>query len=385
MPELLLMFFTTGAINSVYGMIAISFFIIVPWQMMKTGRAYVNGMASVPFYALAIFGFLYVLIGEFSIQGFFYYLICPLLAYLAGWVTIESAGVKAEDAIRKAITAIFLGYVVHAFFNYSINIGHQRWELNDFFSGSFRGATGSGCINTLVLSLAAYIATLEEKKIKKILGLACVVVSLLYAFLLGTRTQFIIFLTVNLVFLVCFLYEKYGLKSAGILIGIVLVVVGVCFYLYTNNVFGIKLYVDSSNLMARYTMDSGLQTADDYRKTSITRGIDNLFSYPLGGLKGSSYYHNFWLDIGRVAGILPFICMAFYSVVINIHAVRILKKTDLASWFRYLIMCVYLGMQINFMVEPILEGLLDFFLVFTVINGMLECYYQRYFFRRKMR
>lgn len=108
MPELLLMFFTTGAINRVYGMIAISFFIIVPWQMMKTGRAYVNGMASVPFYALAIFGFLYVLIGEFSIQGFLYYLFCPLLAYLAGWVTIESAGVKAEDAIRKAITAFFL-------------------------------------------------------------------------------------------------------------------------------------------------------------------------------------------------------------------------------------------------------------------------------------
>lgn len=385
MPELLLMLYSTGAINKIYGLLGISLFIIVPWQKMKTGRTYVNGMTSVPFYALAIFGFLYVLIGEFSIQGFLYYLICPLLAYLAGWVTIESAGVKAADAIRKAITAIFLGYAVHAFLNYSINIGHQRWELNDFFSGSFRGATGSGCINTLVLSLAAYIVILEEKKIKKIVGLACVVVSLLYAFLLGTRTQFIIFLAVNLVFLVCFLYEKYGLKSAAILIGIVLVVVGVCFYLYTNNVFGIKLYVDSSNLMARYTMGSGLQTADDYRKTSITRGIDNLFSYPLGGLKESSYYHNFWLDIGRVAGILPFVCMAFYSVVINIHAVRILKKTDIASWFRYLIMCVYLGMQINFMVEPILEGLLDFFLVFTVINGMLECYYQRYFSRRKMR
>lgn len=385
MPELLLMLYSTGAINKIYGLLGISFFIIIPWQMKKTGRTYVNGIASVPFYALAMFAFLYVAIGEFSIQGMLYYMVCPLLAYLAGWVMIDARKDDAEKNIRRGIAALLLGYTIHAFLNYSINIGHQRWELIDFFSGSLRAATGSGCINTLVLSLAAYIVTLEEKKIKKIVGLACVVVSLLYAFLLGTRTQFIIFLAVNLVFLVCFLYEKYGLKSAAILIGIVLVVVGVCFYLYTNNVFGIKLYVDSSNLMARYIMGSGLQEADDYRITSITRGIDNLFTYPLGGLKESSYYHNFWLDIGRVAGILPFICMAFYSVVINIHAVRILKKTDLASWFRYLIMCVYLGMQINFLVEPLLEGLLDFFLVFTVINGMLECYYQRYFFRRKMR
>lgn len=113
MPELLLMFFTTGAINRVYGMIAISFFIIVPWQMMKTGRAYVNGMASVPFYALAIFGFLYVLIGEFSIQGFLYYLICPLLAYLAGWVLVDVRKDDAEKNIRRGIVAFLLGYAIH--------------------------------------------------------------------------------------------------------------------------------------------------------------------------------------------------------------------------------------------------------------------------------
>ena len=48
-----------------------------------------------------------------------------------------------------------------------------------------------------------------------------------------------------------------------------------------------------------------------------------------------------------------------------------------------MILCVYIGIQINFFVEPILEGLLDFFLVFTLINGMIECYYQRYFINMK--
>ena len=189
MPELLLMLYSTGAINKIYGLLGISFFIIIPWQMIKTGRTYVNGLASVPFYALAMFAFLYVAIGEFSIQGMLYYMVCPLLAYLAGWVVIDARKDDAEKNIRRGIAALLLGYTIHAFLNYSINVGHQRWELTDYFTGSLRAATGSGCINTLALSLAVYIIVIEKDKLKKVVGLACAVTSILYAFLLGTRTQ----------------------------------------------------------------------------------------------------------------------------------------------------------------------------------------------------
>lgn len=379
MPELLVMLFTTGAINKIYGMLAISILIIVPWQLLKNRKAYVNGMASAPFYTLALFGFFYFLIGEFSIQGILYYFVCPLLAYLAGWVIIDVRSDEIEITIRKVIIAILLGFAIHAFLNYSINIGHQRWELQDYFTGNIRGATGSGCINTLALSLMAYIIVIEKKKLNKIIGLGCTVVSILYAFLLGTRTQFIILFAVSFVFLVSYLFEKYGLKSAAILTAIVLILVGAAFYLYTNNIFGIKVYVDTSNLMARYQVGSGLQTADSYRTSSVLRGLDNLLNYPLGGLKATSYYHNLWLDVGRVAGILPFVLMVAYTVMINTHVIQIIKSKKIDGWMRYLIMCVYLGIQINFFVEPVLEGLLDFFLIFTLINGMVECYYRRVF------
>ena len=135
--------------------------------------------------------------------------------------------------------------------------------------------------------------------------------------------------------------------------------------------------------MARYQAGSGLQSADNYRTSSLTRGLVNLIDYPLGGLKHNEYYHNFWLDIGRIAGILPFVCMVVYTAVINTHALRIIKGKNIAEPFRYMILCVYIGIQINFFVEPILEGLLDFFLVFTLINGMIECYYRRCFINMK--
>lgn len=381
MPELLFMIFTTGAINPIYGMLIVGFLIIVPWQIIKIGKSYVNGMASVPFHALAIFGLLYFTIGEFSIQGFLYYFVCPLLAYLVGWVMIDVRKEDAEKYIRRGIIALILGYAIHAFLNYSINIGHSRWELRDYFTGSLRGATGSGCINTLVLSLAMYIMVSEKDKLKKVGGFVCVVISLLYAFQLGTRTQFIIFFTVSFVFLFCYLYEKFGIRSVLILTVVTLLLVGIGFYLYIQNIFDIKTYIDTSNLMARYQNGSSLQRADNYRTSSLPRGLDNLLNYPLGGLKDTSYYHNLWLDIGRVAGILPFVCMIFYTVVINIHAIRIIKNKRVEASFRYLLLCVYLGIQINFFVEPILEGLLDFFLVFTFINGMVECCYRSFVIR----
>lgn len=379
-PELLLMLYTTGAVNKIYGMLVVGLLILIPWQLLKKGKTCVNGMISLSFWTLATFGFLYVLIGEFSIQGILYYIACPLLAYLAGWTIIDVQKTDIENVIKKMIAAIFIGYAIHAFLNYSINIGQQRWELRDFFTGSIRGATGSGCINTLALSLLAYIIVLEQDKLKKLGGLVCVTISVLYAFLLGTRTQFIILFAVSFVFLFFYLYEKFGIKSVLILSLITLILIGIGYYLYISNIFGIKIYVDTSNLMARYQVGNGLSSADDYRTSSLPRGLKNLFNYPLGGLKNNSYYHNFWLDIGRVAGIIPFLCMAVYTIIINAHAIRIIKNQKMDIHNRYLIMCVYLGMQINFFVEPILEGLLEFFLVFTVITGMIECYYYKQIF-----
>lgn len=383
MPELLMMLFTTGAINDVYGMLGISCSIIIPWQFLKNKKAYVNGLRSFPFYFLTAFSFFYFLIGEFSVQGFLYYLVCPLLAYLAGWVAIDRRKQDAEKYIRRGIIAILLGYAVHAFLNYLTNIGHARWELRDYFTGSIRGATGSGCINTLALALMAYFVVLEKDKKRKVIGVVCAAISLLYAFLLGTRTQFIILFLVSFVFLGLYLYERFGLRSAAILVVITLLLVTAWLYLYTNNVFGIRTYVDTSNLMVRYRVGDGMGKADDYRTSSLGRGLTNLLNYPLGGLKSKTYYHNLWLDVGRVAGIIPFACMVVYSFVVNAHVVRIMRAKEIEPAFRYMIMCVYLGIQANFFVEPILEGLLGFFLVFIFINGMIECYYYRCFATRR--
>ena len=106
-----------------------------------------------------------------------------------------------------------------------------------------------------------------------------------------------------------------------------------------------------------------------------------MLDHPFGGLESTAYFHNMWLDIGRVAGILPFLVMVAYSVVTDFRAIKIIHNKEIDIRLRYLILCVYLGFQINFFTEPVLEGLFEFFLNFMAINGMVEAYYYRFMIR----
>ncbi|MBQ3413198.1 MAG: O-antigen ligase family protein [Oscillospiraceae bacterium] len=379
MPQILFMLYTTGAINQIYGMLALGVLVIVVWQWMRKGRAFINGLSSQAMLTMVAFCFLYFAIGEHTIPGFLYYFVCPLLAYATGWVTVESGKNRPEEIVKYSVYFMLVGYALHALLNYLSNIGHLRWQLTDFFTGEYAGATGSGCINTLVLSLSMYFIFLEKNKILKTAGIIASFISLMYALLLGTRAQFLILFVVSVLFLFFYLKETYG-RTGVIRLAIVLIVfVGAYLFLYNRNIFGIRTYVDTSNLIERYQYGADLDRADNYRFSSILRGLSLMFEHPFGGLKSTKYYHNMWLDIGRVAGILPFLCMLVYTIVINVHLFRIVSSKEIEADFKYLLFCVYLGTQINFFFEPILEGLMGFFLVFTIINGMVEYYYHRVF------
>lgn len=378
MPQFIQMILASGAINVVYGVVFWGIIVILLWQWFKTGKLFVNGIVSIPFLLLCIFGCSYVLLGELNIQGILYYFICPIFAYLIGWVMVEPyCNSDAYKIIKKTIVFILAGFAIHAFLNYYTNIGHMRWELNDYFTGSIRQATGSGCLNTMIFSLLAYTIAVEKDKKLKFLNFTFFIISFLYAMLLGTRTQFIILLSVNFCFLLFYLKEIYGFKSVAVFTSIAISLIGSLWIVYEFDIIGMRSFVDSSNLMARYQDGSGIEGADEYRINSIARGLYLMLEYPWGGLKDTSYYHNMWLDIGRIAGILPFMLYLGYTFIINTHAWRLFRSRENSVEFRYLIFCIYLGVQVNFLVEPILEGFLDYFLIFLIINGMMECYYYR--------
>ena len=372
------MVYTTGALNQIYAAVAISALVIVGWQWIRIGGVDLNALSYPAMLTMLAFCSLYCGIGEHSIQGILYYFVCPVLAFLAGWVCVEAGQKSPEETIKCAIYCMALGYTIHAFLNYTTNIGHVRWMLTDFFTHKITSATVSGYINTLVFSLSMYFLVVEKNRALKLGGIAATAISLLYALLLGTRTQFIILGFISVLLLFLYMTETRGGSGLIYMALVFIAIVGTALLLYNTNAFGIKAYVDSSNLMQRQG-GAELSGADDYRTSSVLRGFLLVFEHPLGGLKNTLYYHNMWLDIGRISGLLPFLCMLLYTLTVTVHMLRIFSEKLISAEFRYLLLCVYFGVQINFLVEPVLEGLIGFFLMFTMVNGMVECYYHKVF------
>ena len=369
----LITLYSSGAINQVYAAFVFSIIILVGKPLFSRNKIIVNGLSSPAFWILFLFCLSYVVIGELTVQGFLYYLLNPCLVFITGWALMDQCSHNL-GAVITVTKFMALGYGIHALLNYVTNIGRSRWLLTDFFSGEIRAATGSGAINTLIFSLLVCIICLEKHRAIKLLGLSFFVISFFYAFQLGSRTQFIIMITVNLITLFLLLHERSG-KWAVLKFVAILVVMGVLLYfMYSSNLFGIQEAYEATNLAVRFTDD--LSDSDGYRFSSVWRGIVTMLDYPLGGLKEEEYYHNLWLDIGRISGIVPFLVVVAYSFLTFFHVIKLFRDKSLDKKVRYVLLSIYLGTLMNFFVEPILEGLINSFYSFTFLNGLTESLYR---------
>ena len=150
---ILIALYSSGAVNQVYAALLFSIVILVGKPVLSRNKIHVNGLGSPAFWALFLFGFTYVIIGELTIQGLLYYFAIPCFVFLAGWAMMDQCS-HNPGAVITVTKFMALGYGIHALLNYVTNFGRPRWLLTDFFSGEIRAATGSGAINTLIFSLS---------------------------------------------------------------------------------------------------------------------------------------------------------------------------------------------------------------------------------------
>jgi len=116
------------------------------------------------------------------------------------------------------------------------------------------------------------------------------------------------------------------------------------------------------------------------RTSHWAHGLESIMQYPFGGqvyyVEGRPYwYHNYWLDILRVSGIIPLIGIIWFHVrhffMLNHDLIR-------GGWFdgSILVVCL-LALFLLFMTGPILDGQLQphyySLVVFGYIKGMYLC------------
>lgn len=370
--EFLIVFLTSIsaiAVNAEYFICGAA--IYFPIQIFKKKTFDIRMFSYTSVWLLIIFGLFYC-INRFSFSYIRSYFLTTVLVFMAGWVIMKMANGDNDKAIKKLIIAIVLGFAVHALLNSLINTDSDRITISDYFHGAIISATCAGGINTIIFSLLTCLI-MEKNKLLKIGGFVCLGISLIYASILASRTQFIILLIVFIITFVLYLNEQqkpgvamkflFGVASVGVVLYIV----------YLTDLFGMRSFIESSNFYLRMT-ESSLENSDSIRINRFTEGIVALFQYPFGQ-ENAPYYHNMWLDVGKIGGIIPFFCLLLFTVVTTSHVVQIFccKKLDIMT--RYAILSVFMGIIFNLFVEPAMEGMFDIVLTWILLCGAIEYYY----------
>lgn len=372
MIPFILAFMVCGVLNWGYTYVLGFVLIVVCYPLLKRQNIKINFILEPSFWILGAFGLTYVVFGGISSDAIQNDLILPLVAYVIGWCSFEQGG-KDSVASKNNILGITSGFALHAALNYLVNAGNtNRGLLIDFWSGSYWSATGSGFLNTMIFSLLVYFVVIEQRRWVKLSFGILTVFCTLYMLMLGNRTQLIILGVAVAGVGVIYLMERRRWDSlAKTFVGVCLLITALIIC-YRFNIFGLADLIDSSNLVARFIEKSEMSKSNSERVYQFWAGIKNLYQHPFGGQKSQMYFHNMWLDISRVAGIIPMVLMLLYNGITLQHTVQLFRNKQIDIATRYVALSVYIGCLMNFCVEPVLDGLVSFFLSFCIINGITD-------------
>ena len=389
MLEVILAIVNMGFIPSAYGYIILGIFEFFIYQYLKKGKIITNSVCEIPVWILVITGLMYAVgaIGRSPIfNGLFRYCIMPALIFMIGHSITNNGKEKAVRNAEKCLGAIAIGCGVHVFLNIIANIGADRAHTSDYFTGEL-AATNLGSLNTFIFALLPCLFTTNNKKIK-IIGFILFFMSVVYSVMLGTRTQ-IYALAVILAVCVIFSLGKLSKKSITLKkllsrFSAAASVTFVAIIVYKTDFLGLRTKFITSNLIFRYTSDNTV-VSDANRFRLMTEGFRSLIENPFGesGYNTIRYFHNYWLDFGRVAGIIPVILLVIMDIVLIYHMIQIFRNSNIETDFRYAILGIYICFFINFFMEPIMDGYMDLFYRFIFINGMAEGVYRRVCYKNK--
>lgn len=154
-------------------------------------------------------------------------------------------------------------------------------------------------------------------------------------------------------------------QLAVLLLAAGIMALGVVLYAET----GIESFQDNP-LFSRF-YENGVK---DVRYQVWASGIVGLVEYPLGGQKSdpapARYFHNLWLDVGWYAGIFPVLALLAFTVRHFAALWRLLGRERAWGTSLGIVVSFFIGM----MVEPVIPGYGNYFVIFVFIMGLSKKY-----------
>ena len=142
------------------------------------------------------------------------------------------------------------------------------------------------------------------------------------------------------------------------------------FYL---NVFGLKTMVESTAFYNRFFGSGAMSLISDSRFEIKGEFMELILDYPFGGynLYGivGLHAHDIYFDTYDQAGIIAFIALIMFMVASWIRLYKVLKCKMLSFETKQLVLCEYAVLNLQFCLEPILQGIPILFISYCIVDG----------------
>jgi hypothetical protein len=148
-----------------------------------------------------------------------------------------------------------------------------------------------------------------------------------------------------------------------------LAIVGIAMWL---DLFHMAEWFANTALGQRFTGKAIGNGISNNLRLLYTRDLLKLLpKYPMGDLPYSHYAHNFWVDIAKEAGVIPFALYILFNISSLRVVARVLKIKNIGKECKVFIASVTVAYFIVFFSEPIMIGSPQIFAIFCFMIGCL--------------
>lgn len=296
--------------------------------------------------------------------------------------TSSYGGIKKENIQSTAyavLASVSLGAFAHFTINYVYNLGQSVGRnTNDIWTGMPMAATGQMAFACMMAGFAVAAFLLPYKKSYRWMAICAIFIIFLYNLILAGRTILVI-LSILLVCGSVYLWKKS--KRTPMTLNVffkLFILLLIMAAIYVLNIGNIQEYIKASVLFERFQNNQNVFLNNEQRNFAKIMFLSNMLKYPFGGLHmraSYGYAHDLLLDGYDEYGILGFVLLAMIVIVGAIRLMKVVNNTSYDLFFRLTLLLVIIAILLEFLVEPILEGMPWLFSCYCLINGLISRLY----------
>ena len=317
-----------------------------------------------------------------DINSIILYLIGPWSAYMLGRLYIEQS--RNPNALMILLIVLSAGMYLHGVLNIVAYMRSDYFSLYnfyrqsvDFWRGELVNVKSTEMLFVFLTGIGMGVLFTSCKTRYKVISGIVVALSIAMTVFLANRTLLVIMAVILAWRLICWMIDKRvsaRSKFTVVVIGLLLVLAAVMMIGF--NIAGVGDYFYSLKIVERFSSDVELTRVDVWKNFLADF---QFLEYSLGGkfLTESvdlSYFHNMWLDVYNVVGVVPFLILIILTVVLVVFFIRFNRAMKRAGQKNELIVCqsVLLCVSLNMLVEPIIEANPYYFLIMMMFFGGME-------------